>query len=229
MACESWACFRSVRSYNRVYALPDHRTLASIFIFFTNFFLITVSNRFCALLSIRAALLIGSRCVVVFAIFFLSFISRCRKSNTLSAAVGDAFKVPVYGVSGRSIPNTSYRGNDRRATGLVRAFTELASVPCSSFIYSMTDWGRAAIDWASQTRSNCEWGKSQLAVVGSRSFALRASAGLQSHLPSPPWIPKCSSYECRQNRQSRQHASTDYQSVQSPIRPLAGGFHTFRW
>ena len=46
MACESWACFRSVRSYNRVYALPDHRTMASTFIFFTNFFLITVSIRF---------------------------------------------------------------------------------------------------------------------------------------------------------------------------------------
>ena len=71
IACQSWACFRSVRSYNRVFALSGHRTLASIFIFFTNFFLITVSNRFCALLSIRAALLIGSRCVVVFAIFFL--------------------------------------------------------------------------------------------------------------------------------------------------------------
>jgi len=116
----------------------------SIFIFFTNFFLKTVSNRFCALLSIRAALLIGSRCVVVFAIFFLSFISRCRKPDTLSPAVGDAFKVPVYRVSGRSIPNTSYRGNDRRATGFVRAFTELASAPCSSFLYSMTGWSRAA-------------------------------------------------------------------------------------
>ena len=164
IACESWACFRYVRSYNRVSALPDHRTLVSIFIFFTNFFLITVSNRFCALLSIRAALLIGSRCVVVFAIFFLSFISRCRKPDTLSP-VGGVFKVPVYGVSGGSIPNTSYRENDRRATGFVRAFTELASAPCSSLLYSMPGWSRAAIDWASQTRSNCEWGKSQLAVV----------------------------------------------------------------
>ena len=133
----------------------------------------------------------------------------------------------MYGISGRSIPNTSYRGNDRRATGFVLAFTELASVPCSSFLYSMTGWGRAAIDWESQTRSNCESGKSQLAVVESRSFALRASAGLQSHLPSSPWIPKCSSYECRQNRQSRQHASTNYQSVQSLIRPLAGVFTHF--
>ena len=203
--------------------------LASIFIFFTNLFLITVSNRFCALLSIRAALLIGSRCVVVFAIFFLSFISRCRKPNTLSPAVGDAFKVPVYGVSGRSIPSTSYRGNDRGATGFVRAFTGLAPAPCSRFLYSMTDWSRAAIDQSSQTRSNCGQRKSQLAVVESRSFALLALAGLQSHLPSSPLIPKCSSYECRQNRQSRQHASINHRSVQSPIRPLAAVFHTFLW
>ena len=203
--------------------------LASIFIFFTNFFLITVSNRFCALLSIRAALLIGSRCVVVFAIFFLSFISRCRKSNTLSPAVGDAFKVPVYGVCGRSIPSTSYRRNDRGATGFVRAFPELASASCSSFLYSMTDGSRAAIDRSSQTRSNYGQGKSQLAVVESRSFALRALADLQSHLPSSPLIPKCSPYECRQNRQSRQHASTNHRSVQSPIRPLAAVFHEFLW
>ena len=47
------------------------------FIIFTNFFLIAVSTRFFALLSIRAALLIGSRCVVIFAIFFfLSIILR---------------------------------------------------------------------------------------------------------------------------------------------------------
>ena len=189
--------------------MPDHRTLASIFIFFANFFLITVSNRFCALLSIRAALLIGSRCVVVFAIFFLSLISPCGKPNALSPAVGDAFKVPVYGVSGRSIPNTSYRGNNRGATGFVWAFMELAYAPYSRFLYSMTDWSRAAVDRSSQTRSYCGQGKSQLAVVESRSFALRALAGLQSQLPSSPLIPKCSSYECRQNSQRRHHSSTN--------------------
>ena len=133
----------------------------------------------------------------------------------------------MYGVSGRSVPNTSYRRNDRRATGFVRAFTELASAPCSSLLYSMPGWSRAAIDWASQTRSNCEWGKSQLAVVESRSFALRALAGLQSHLPSSRLIPKCSSNEFRQNRQSRQHASTNCRSAQSPIRPLAAFFPHF--
>ena len=154
IACRSWARFRSVGSYNRVSALPDHRTLASTFIFFTNFFLVTVSNRFCALLSIRAALLIGSRCVVVFAIFFLSFILPCGKSNALSPAVGDAFKVPVYGVSGRSIPNTSYRGNNRGATGFVWAFMELAYAPYSRVLYSMTDWSRAVVDRSLQTRSH---------------------------------------------------------------------------
>jgi len=153
IACQSWARSRSVGSYTRVSALPDHRMLASIFIFFTNFFLITVSNRFCALLSIRAALLIGSRCVVVFAIFFLSFISPCGKQMRYRLRSGTLYKVPVYGVSGRSIPNTSYRGNNRGATGFVWAFMELAYAPYSRFLYSITDWSRAAVDRSSQSRS----------------------------------------------------------------------------
>ena len=145
------------------------------------------------------------------------------RSGTLSV------KVSVYGVSGRSIPSISYRGNDRGATGFVRAVTELASAPCSRFLYSIIDWSRAAIDRSSQTRSNYGQRKSQLAVVESRSFASRALAGLQSHMPFSPLIPKCSSYECRQNRQSRQHASTNHRSVRSPIRPFTAVFHTFLW
>ena len=133
-----------------------------------------------------------------------------------TAFVVDQYRAPVT-------------GDVRGATGFVRAFPELASASCSSFLYSMTDGSRAAIDRSSQTRSNYGQGKSQLTVVESRSFALRALADLQSHLPSSPLIPKCSPYECRQNRQSRQHASTNHRSVQSPIRPLAAVFHTFLW
>ena len=56
------------------------RPFTRFLIIFTNFFLIAVSSRFFALPSIRAALLIGSRCVVIFAIFyFLSFIQRLGK------------------------------------------------------------------------------------------------------------------------------------------------------
>ena len=56
------------------------RPFTRFLIIFTKFFLIAVSTRFFALFSIRAALLIGSRCVVVFDIFFfLSFILRLGK------------------------------------------------------------------------------------------------------------------------------------------------------
>ena len=76
--------------------LPDRfEPLAPLVIIFINFFLIAVSTRFFALLSIRSALLIGSRGVVSFGIFVVLSCMRLGKQIHCRLRAGDVY--PVVG------------------------------------------------------------------------------------------------------------------------------------